>query len=70
MKRIGVLMRLRPNDGLQTFLFSGQSLEITIAFSAAHENAEASSRLYAQRFPAAGFLKTIFLRRIGSAPQR
>ena len=70
LKRIGVLRRPEPDDGLSTSLFSGEGLEMSIAFSAAYENAEASSRLYAQRFPAAGFLKTILLRRIGSALQR
>ena len=56
LKRIGVLRRPEPDDGLSTSLFSGEGLEMSIAFSAAYENAEASSRLYAQRFPAAGFL--------------
>ena len=70
LKRLGVLRRPEPDDGLPTSMFSGEGLEMSIAFSAAYENAEASSRLYAQRFPAAGFLKTILLRPIGSALQR
>ena len=40
---------------------------MSLAFKAAYEAAEAFSRLYAQRCPGAGFLKTILLRRIGSS---
>ncbi|WP_203075828.1 helicase-related protein [Falsiroseomonas ponticola] len=67
LKRIGVVTHPRPDDGLPGSLFSGEGLEMSLAFKAAYEAAEAFSRLYAQRFPAAGFLKTILLRRIGSS---
>ena len=40
---------------------------MNFAFNAAYEAAEAFSRLYAQRYPGAGFLRTILLRRIGSS---
>jgi superfamily II DNA or RNA helicase len=40
---------------------------MSFAFKAAYEAAEAFSRLYAQRCPGAGFLRTILLRRIGSS---
>ena len=67
LKRIGVVTHPRSDDGLPTFLFSGEGLEMSLAFKAAYEAAEAFSRLYAQRCPGAGFLKTILLRRIGSS---
>ena len=67
LKRIGVIVHPRGDDGLPAALFSGQGLEMSFAFKAAYEAAEAFSRLYAQRCPSAGFLKTILLRRIGSS---
>jgi hypothetical protein len=67
LKRIGVVTHPRPDDGLPSFLFSGEGLEMNLAFKAAYEAAEAFSALYAQRCPGAGFLKTILLRRIGSS---
>jgi superfamily II DNA or RNA helicase len=67
LKRIGVIVHPRRDDGLPPALFSGQGLEMSFAFKAAYEAAEAFSRLYAQRCPGAGFLKTILLRRIGSS---
>lgn len=67
LKRIGVLTHPKPDDGLPASLFSGEGLEMSIAFKAAYEAAEEFSRLYAKRFPGAGFLKTILLRRIGSS---
>lgn len=67
LKRIGVVTHPRSDDGIPGSLFSGEGLEMSLAFKAAYEAAEAFSRLYAQRFPAAGFLKTILLRRIGSS---
>jgi hypothetical protein len=67
LKRIGVVVHPRPDDRLPIFLFSGEGLEMSLAFKAAYEAAEAFSRLYAQRCPGAGFLKTILLRRIGSS---
>lgn len=67
LKRIGVLTHPKPDDGLPTSLFNGEGLEMSLAFRSAYEAAEAFSKLYAQRFPGAGFLKTILLRRIGSS---
>lgn len=67
LKRIGVVTHPRHGDGVPSSLFSGEGLQMSLAFKAAYEAAEAFSRLYAQRFPAAGFLKTILLRRIGSS---
>ena len=67
LKRIGVVTHPRPDDGLPTSLFSGDGLEMNLAFKAAYEAAENFSRLYARRCPGAGFLKTILLRRIGSS---
>jgi superfamily II DNA or RNA helicase len=69
LKRIGVVAHPRPDDGLPPWLFSGEGLEMSLAFKAAYEAAENFSRLYAQRCPGAGFLKTILLRRIGSSAQ-
>ena len=60
LKRIGVVTHQLPVS-----IFSGEGLEMSLAFKAAYEAAEAFSRLYAQRVPGAGFLKTILLRRIG-----
>ena len=70
LKRIGVITHPRRDDGLAAGLFSGdrmEGLEMNLAFKFAYEAAEAFSRLYAQRCPGAGFLKTILLRRIGSS---
>ncbi|MGJ4905498.1 helicase-related protein [Bradyrhizobium sp. HKCCYLS2058] len=67
LKRIGVIVHPRVGDGLPATLFNGEGLEMSLAFRAAYEAAEAFSRLYAQRCPGAGFLKTILLRRIGSS---
>lgn len=67
LKPIGVITHPRPDDGLPGYLFNGEGLEMSLAFKTAYEAAEAFSRLYARRFPAAGFLKTILLRRIGSS---
>jgi superfamily II DNA or RNA helicase len=67
LKRIGVIVHPRPGDDLPTSLLTGSGLEMSLAFKAAYEAAEAFSRLYAQRCPSAGFLKTILLRRIGSS---
>lgn len=69
LKRIGVVAHPRPDDGLPPWLFSGEGLEMSLAFKAAYEAAENFSRLYAHRCPGAGFLKTILLRRIGSSAQ-
>jgi hypothetical protein len=67
LKPIGVITHPRPDDGLPSYLFNGDGLDMSLAFKTAYEAAEAFSRLYARRFPAAGFLKTILLRRIGSS---
>lgn len=67
LKRIGVISHPRLDDGLPPHLFSGDGLNMGLAFSGAYEAAEAFSRLYARRCPGAGFLKTILLRRIGSS---
>lgn len=67
LKRIGVITHPRAGDGLPESLFTGDGLEMSLAFKAAYEAAEAFSRLYARRCPGAGFLKTILLRRIGSS---
>ncbi len=67
LKRIGVIAHPRADDGLPTALFNGGGLEMSLAFRTAYEAAEGFSRLYAQRCPGAGFLKTILLRRIGSS---
>jgi hypothetical protein len=67
LKKIGVIAHPRPGDGLSATLLNGDGLEMNMAFKAAYEAAEAFSRLYAQRCPGAGFLKTILLRRIGSS---
>jgi hypothetical protein len=67
LKRIGVVAHPRAGDGLPTHWLQGEGLEMSLAFRTAYEAAEAFSRLYARRVPAAGFLKTILLRRIGSS---
>ncbi len=73
LKRIGVIAHPRADDGLPSELFTGdgpgqgQGLNMGAAFTAAYDAAERFSVLYALRRPAAGFLKTILLRRIGSS---
>lgn len=73
LKPIGVVVHPRADDGLPLHLVraqgpdNGAGLEMSLAFKAAYEAAEAFSRLYAARCPGAGFLKTILLRRIGSS---
>ena len=67
LKRIGVVTHPRDGDGLPPSLLNGDGLEMSLAFRTAYEAAESFSRLYAQRQPGAGFLKTILLRRIGSS---
>jgi hypothetical protein len=67
LKRIGVIVHPRVEDGLPEALFDGQGLFMGPAFTAAYEAAETFSKLYAARCPGAGFLKTILLRRIGSS---
>jgi len=67
LKPIGVVTHPRDGDGVPTSLLNGEGLEMSLAFKTAYEAAESFSRLYAQRQPGAGFLKTILLRRIGSS---
>ena len=67
LKTIAVITHPRPDDGLPVSLFSGEGLEMNLAFKAAYEAAENFSRLYARRCPGSGFLTTIVPRRIGSS---
>jgi superfamily II DNA or RNA helicase len=67
LKRIGVIVHPRADDGLPGAWFDGQGLFMGPAFTAAYDAAETFSKLYAARCPDAGFLKTILLRRIGSS---
>ncbi len=67
LKPIGVITHPYDGDGFPASLFNGEGLEMSLAFKTAYEAAELFSRLYAQRQPGAGFLKTILLRRIGSS---
>jgi superfamily II DNA or RNA helicase len=67
LKRIGVIVHPRPDDGLPAELFDREGLVMGYAFGQAYEAAERFSELYAARCPGAGFLKTILLRRIGSS---
>ena len=67
LKRIGVVTHPNPTDGLPAHFLEDDGLAMSLAFRTAYEAAEAFSRLYAQRVPGAGFLKTILLRRIGSS---
>lgn len=68
LPRIAVAIHPIPADGLPARLFDGEGLVMGPAFTEAYEAAEAFCRLYAKTHPAAGFLKTILLRRIGSSP--
>lgn len=68
LPRIAVINHPNPDDRLPPVWFDGQGLEMGAAFRAAYEMAERFCRAYAARRPAAGFLKTILLRRIGSSP--
>lgn len=68
LPRIAVINHPNANDRLPQQWFDGQGLEMGAAFRAAYETAERFCRAYAARRPAAGFLKTILLRRIGSSP--
>jgi superfamily II DNA or RNA helicase len=67
LKRIGVIVHPRTEDGLPKALSDGKGLIMGLAFTAAYEAAETFSKRYAARCPGAGFLKTILLRRIGSS---
>lgn len=67
LPRIGVIVHPRPQDGLPAELFAGEGLEMGFAFRQAYEAAIRFCQLYARQRPAAGFMKTILLRRIGSS---
>jgi superfamily II DNA or RNA helicase len=69
LKRIDVVRHPNPDDGLPSDLFDGEGLRMGLAFTSAYEAAEEFSKLYAERQPGGGFLKTILLRRIGSSAQ-
>jgi hypothetical protein len=68
LKRIHVEVHPTAADRLPERLFTGEGLAMGVAFTEAYQAAEVFCRLYAQTRPAAGFLKTILLRRIGSSP--
>lgn len=67
LPKIGVVVHPRPQDDLPSELFSGQGLEMGPTFRQAYEAAIRFCSLYARQRPAAGFMKTILLRRIGSS---
>ncbi|MFQ3664496.1 MAG: helicase-related protein [Sphingomonadaceae bacterium] len=65
---IKVLTHPTPEDRLPAGLLEDEGLAMGLAFREAYEAAERFCRAYAATRPAAGFLKTILLRRIGSSP--
>lgn len=67
LPRIAVVVHPRPDDALPDTLFSGQGLEMGLSFRNAYDAAIRFCGLYATARPAAGFMKTILLRRIGSS---
>lgn len=67
LPRIGVVIHPRPEDGLPSALFTKEGLEMGLAFRQAYDAAIRFCALYAKLRPAAGFMKTILLRRIGSS---
>lgn len=67
LPRIGVVVHPRPQDGLPEALFTREGLEMGMAFRQAYDAALRFCSLYARQRPAAGFMKTILLRRIGSS---
>lgn len=64
---ISVVIHPRSEDGLPDDLFAGEGLEMGLTFRNAYESAISFCALYARHRPAAGFMKTILLRRIGSS---
>lgn len=68
LPRIAVINHPNAADRLPERWFDGEGLQMGPAFREAYETAERFCRVYAARRPAAGFLKTILLRRIGSSP--
>jgi len=67
LPRISVIVHPRREDGLPESLFAGGGLEMGLTFRNAYEAATRFCSLYARQRPAAGFMKTILLRRIGSS---
>lgn len=67
LPRIDVVVHPRAGDGLPAELFSGEGLEMGLSFRQAYDAAIRFCGLYARTRPAAGFMKTILLRRIGSS---
>lgn len=68
LPKIEVLVHPSRQDQLPAGLFDGDGLAMGLAFREAYDAAENFCRRYAATRPAAGFLKTILLRRIGSSP--
>ncbi|WP_292625507.1 helicase-related protein [Mesorhizobium sp.] len=64
---IEVVIHPRLEDELSDQLFDGGGLEMGLAFRQAYDAAIRFCSLYAKERPAAGFMKTILLRRIGSS---
>ncbi len=67
LPRIGVVVHPRARDGLPAELYSGEGLEMGFSFRRAYDAAIRFCGLYAHTCPAAGFMKTILQRRIGSS---
>jgi superfamily II DNA or RNA helicase len=67
LPRIGVVVHPRPEDGLPDDLFTRDGLEMGLAFRKGYDAATRFCSAYAKQRPAAGFMKTILLRRIGSS---
>lgn len=67
LARIAVSVHPRPSDGLSASLFTHEGLEMGLTFRQAYDEAVAFCAVYGQARPAAGFMKTILLRRIGSS---
>lgn len=66
LKRIGVAVHPQPGL-LPPELLDGSGLRMGLRFEAAYEAAREFCALYASHRPAAGFMKTLLLRRIGSS---
>ncbi len=67
IKQIAVEVHPKPSDGLPDDLFEGQGLRMGFAFREAYSAATDFCSAYAKLRPAAGFMKTILLRRLGSS---
>ncbi len=67
LARIAVSVHPRPSDGLPETLFTNEGLEMGLTFRQAYDQAVAFCEAYGHTRPAAGFMKTILLRRIGSS---